>query len=90
MPDEANADEAKYWETYSAIRCSAGRCRSDQHTGFAYSANSCPIENLPRRHKLTTLQIRRQCIERVSDALGRKILREWRDVATAANERQPV
>ena len=65
-------------------------CRRDQHTGFAYSANSCPIENLSRRHELIALPVGRQCIERGSDALGRKILREWRDVATAANERQPI
>ena len=69
---------------------SAGRCRRDQHTGFAYSANSCPIENLSRRHELIALPVGRQCIERGSDALGRKILREWRDVATAANERQSI
>ena len=43
-----------------------------------------------RRHELIALPIRRQCIERGSDALGRKILREWRDVATAANERQSI
>ena len=42
------------------------------------------------RHEPIALPIRRQCIERGSDALGRKILREWRDVATAANERQPI
>jgi hypothetical protein len=64
------------------------------HSTLAVPDSSCIyfllLQTLSRRHKFVTLPIRRQCAERGSDALRRKILRELGDIATSADELKPV